>query len=152
MCCRRHKGLNQMRLFLLVAMLVSGGTLAHAEISQDLKTARKDFQVLCAPCHGVEARGDGPAAAALKTRPADLTGIARRHGGTFPEELIIEVIQGLNMPTAHGIREMPIWGDVFVSEAIGTSVSIEDAKRAAAEVEQRIRHLVKYLETIQRER
>ena len=53
------------------------------------------------------------------------------------------------MPAAHGTRDMPIWGDVFIGEAVGTSVSIDAAKKAAAEVEQRINRLVEYLESIQ---
>lgn len=139
-----------MRLTLVMAVLAAAGTLARAAAGDGLIAAKKDFETLCAPCHGLEARGDGPKAAGLKTRPSDLTSITIRHGGTFPEDEIIETIEGLNMPDAHGNREMPIWGNVFVSEAVGTSVTIDAAKRAADEVEKRIRRLVKYLKSIQR--
>ena len=34
----------------------------------------------CASCHGLDARGNGPAAFVLKTTPPDLTALAKRHG------------------------------------------------------------------------
>jgi hypothetical protein len=58
-------------------------------------------------------------------------------------------IEGLDMPAAHGTRDMPIWGDVFIGEAVGSSVTINAAKKATSDVEQRISRLVKYLESIQ---
>ena len=109
----------------------------------------KDFQVLCSPCHGPTATGNGPAAAGLETPPADLTLIATRHGGIFPEELIFETIAGLDMPDAHGTRAMPVWGDVFVSEAVGESTDLEDALAASDQAARRIGNLVRFLESIQ---
>jgi hypothetical protein len=44
---------------------------------------------------------------------------------------------------------MPIWGDVFIGEAVGSSVTIDAAKKATSDVEQRIKRLVEYLESIQ---
>ena len=111
-------------------------------------TAKQDFQSLCAPCHGADGRGGGPAAAALRTRPADLTRIAARHG-TFPVEKITEAVIGLDMPESHGSREMPIWGDRLINEALGEETSVAAAKSAAHDVEDRIAALVRYLETIQ---
>jgi mono/diheme cytochrome c family protein len=35
--------------------------------------AEKLFKAQCAPCHGVKGRGDGPVAASLQPKPADLT-------------------------------------------------------------------------------
>ena len=53
------------------------------------------------------------------------------------------------MPVSHGTREMPIWGDVFVGEAVGGSVSITDAKKAGQTARQRINGLIEYLKSIQ---
>jgi mono/diheme cytochrome c family protein len=47
-------------------------------------TGAEDFASYCAGCHGATAKGDGPAAAGLSVRPADLTQISARNGGTFP--------------------------------------------------------------------
>lgn len=129
-----------------VALLACNPAVSQAEMPN---TAAADFLTYCAPCHGVSAKGDGPAGSALRVRPPDLTVIAQRHGGSFPEMEIFETIAGLDMPDSHGSRDMPVWGDLFVSEAVGGGVSIEDAKRAADETEARITNLMKYLESIQ---
>ena len=69
----------------------------------------------CATCHGIDAKGNGPSAAALKVRPANLTTISRRNGGTFPKariEAFVTVGDQGAVP-AHGSREMPVWGPIF---------------------------------------
>ena len=71
------------------------------------------YRQYCATCHGHEGRGDGPVADALRRRPADLTQIARRNGGKFPELRVMSFIKGDLSPAAHGSREMPMWGRVF---------------------------------------
>jgi len=68
------------------------------------------FQSYCAPCHGKSGKGDGPASAALKTKPADLTTAAKRHGGTFSTKDFEDKINGI---AAHGSSEMPVWGPIF---------------------------------------
>ena len=95
------------------------------------------FKAYCTVCHGIGGRGDGPAAKALKTPPADLTTIAKRHEGQFPYAATKAIIKGEEVYDAHGTREMPMWGPVFRS--------IDDA----ATVELRVNNLVRYLETIQ---
>lgn len=71
------------------------------------------FKEYCAVCHGNGAKGDGPAAEALKKRPADLTQLARKNGGTFPELHVMNYIKGQDVVAAHGSRDMPIWGSIF---------------------------------------
>jgi len=72
------------------------------------------FQNHCAACHGNDGRGKGPAAASLKHRVPDLTSIARRNGGTFPRSRVKAYIAGTeDTPSAHGSREMPVWGPIF---------------------------------------
>jgi len=64
----------------------------------------------CASCHGVSARGDGPAADALTKPPADLTRLGARFGVPLPRERIADDIDGRQMVSGHGTREMPVWG------------------------------------------
>jgi mono/diheme cytochrome c family protein len=71
------------------------------------------FNSYCAPCHGKDAKGTGPAAKALVKAPADLTTIAKRNGGAFPEVKVKRYIEGADDVSAHGSREMPIWGPLF---------------------------------------
>ena len=89
------------------------------------------FKGYCASCHGLTGQGDGPAAPALKTAPPDLTSIARRNGGTFPRAQLVRLIEeGAPAVTAHGSKEMPVWGPIFSGLAIGsykpTGLRVED--------------------------
>ena len=70
------------------------------------------YREYCAVCHGVDAKGGGPAAAALKRNPTDLTQLARRNGGTYPK-LAVKMSITNNGAIEHGTVEMPIWGSVF---------------------------------------
>ncbi|HEV3333467.1 MAG TPA: c-type cytochrome [Bryobacteraceae bacterium] len=74
------------------------------------------FHEYCAVCHGDEGKGNGPAADALKKAPADLTQVARKSGGAFPEIKVQRIITGEDeVVGAHGNRAMPIWGNIFRS-------------------------------------
>jgi mono/diheme cytochrome c family protein len=76
--------------------------------------ATDSYVFYCAPCHGRSGKGDGPVAVSLRTRPADLTTLAERNGGTFPRERIAAYITGIGRPiVAHGTSEMPVWGPAF---------------------------------------
>lgn len=110
---------------------------------------RADFRDNCASCHGLTGKGDGPMRSALVKPPADLTTIAQRNGGQFPQELIWELIDGRWSGDGgpHGSREMPVWGQEFKKRAMGqagdSSVTAEWSAR------NRIISLLKYLEDIQ---
>jgi mono/diheme cytochrome c family protein len=71
------------------------------------------FRAYCASCHGVDAKGKGPAAPALKVSVPDLTLLSKRNLGQFPAAHVREVIMGGQVIVAHGSREMPIWGPIF---------------------------------------
>lgn len=72
------------------------------------------YKAYCASCHGMDARGGGPMAKALKVPPPDLTRIYIRNGGTFPLKRIARIISGEEQLTGgHGSREMPVWGPFF---------------------------------------
>ena len=98
------------------------------------------YQAYCASCHGVDGRGEGPAAPALKVPPTNLTTLALKNQGTFPAAHIAEVIKGDSLTAAHGNKEMPVWGPVFSHMS----------KADTAKVQLRIRNLTKYLESIQK--
>lgn len=75
----------------------------------------KMFRAYCAACHGKDGKGHGPAASALKHQPADLTTLAKRHGGKFPDVYVAEVLRNGVKDPAHGDAEMPVWGPLFRS-------------------------------------
>ena len=97
------------------------------------------FKQYCAACHGIDAKGRGPAAGSLNTRPADLTQLAKLHQGKFPYEYVAGVLRFGETYNAHGSKEMPVWGPIFQY--------IENYDEAA--VRQRIKNLCDYLETLQ---
>jgi len=71
------------------------------------------FRAHCAACHGSDATGNGPLTSALKTKPADLTVLAKNNGGRFPSTRVRKTITGDDVLSSHGSREMPIWGPIF---------------------------------------
>jgi mono/diheme cytochrome c family protein len=73
----------------------------------------KIFRNYCASCHGVNGKGGGPVAPALKAKVPQLSTLARRNHGTFPTARVRGIIAGDEDHAAHGSREMPLWGPVF---------------------------------------
>jgi mono/diheme cytochrome c family protein len=67
----------------------------------------------CAPCHGVDGRGHGPAASALKTEPTDLTALEKNNHGRYPDTHIVAILQFGSAVPAHGSAEMPVWGPIL---------------------------------------
>ena len=93
----------------------------------------------CAACHGANASGGGPAAPALKTAPPDLTTLAKRHDGKYPSDYVSNLLRSGKDGSAHGTSEMPTWGPLFRS----LDSHHDDT------VQQRIRNLSRYLESLQ---
>jgi hypothetical protein len=48
-------------------------------------------------------------------RPTDLTILARQKAGKFPSMQVAKAITGEAGISAHGSKDMPIWGPVFMS-------------------------------------
>lgn len=93
----------------------------------------------CAPCHGTDGRGNGPAAGALKAQPTDLTVLSRNNHGKFPDTHVVAVLQFGSEIQAHGSASMPVWGPI-----------LGNMNRTNAQEKQlRISNLSRYLETIQ---
>lgn len=96
------------------------------------------FGQYCAVCHGVDGKGGGPAATALKRSPGDLTLLSRTHGGKFPAVAVkVEMTGGTNV-MEHGTREMPMWGSV-----------LSETGQQVAMGQLRVHALLEYLEKIQ---
>ena len=70
------------------------------------------FAQYCASCHGVDGRGQGPVAMALKGTPPDLT-MLQPPGEKFPFYQVQTKIDGEKATAAHGTSRMPVWGTVL---------------------------------------
>ena len=97
------------------------------------------YLAYCASCHGKDGKGAGPAASAVKIAPVDLTVLAARNGGIFPENHVAQTIRGDSNTPSHGSKDMPVWGPIF--GAIGT--------KSDGVVQLRVRNLTKYIESLQ---
>jgi mono/diheme cytochrome c family protein len=97
------------------------------------------YRQYCSACHGTDAKGQGPAAASLKLPPPDLTTLAKRHTGKFPDEYVASILQFGPGTSAHGASDMPTWGPVF--EYLD--------KHNETAVKQRIKNLTAYLKSLQ---
>ena len=71
------------------------------------------YRTYCQSCHGEAAKGNGPVAQYLVLPPADLTKIASRRNGFFPEKEIYRIIDGRKTVRVHGTSDMPVWGYTF---------------------------------------
>lgn len=134
-------------LILSLALILVGSTLAIAQAkkevavkatpTQDLEKGKKLYETNCASCHGTDAKGNGPVAAVLKTKPSDLTQLAKANQGKFDEIHVLAFVDGERTISAHGTREMPVWGTRF--------------RRAEGRMESslNIYALMKYIESMQ---
>jgi mono/diheme cytochrome c family protein len=110
------------------------------QLPPDFVTSGKQtFLQYCAACHGSDAKGYGPARRALKIPAADLTTLARRHGGEFPYDYVTGVLKFGPGFAAHGASDMPTWGPIFQSQ--------DNYNQAI--VQKRIKNLCDYLASLQ---
>jgi mono/diheme cytochrome c family protein len=106
----------------------------------DVVSGSEVYRTYCAVCHGTKGKGDGQLADLLRVRPPDLTLLAKRNGGRYPDDKVHRMIDGRNPVKGHGGADMPVWGDAFRNASDGYS----DAK-----VKEKIDALVEYLKSIQ---
>lgn len=139
--------LKRLLLTGMAATLAVG--MAYAEQTQGKVTiqvnktsptsGKQMFSSYCAPCHGMDARGHGPVAPALKTAPTDLTALAKNNNGKFPDTHIVSVLQNGSTLPAHGTAEMPVWGPIL------GKMNVTNPQDKTL----RISNLSRYLETLQ---
>jgi len=79
-------------------------------------SGKQMYRDYCAACHGIDGKGNGPAAEFLKEPPADLTMLAKQNNGKFPAEHFASVLRLGTSAHPHGTSDMPIWGPLFRSQ------------------------------------
>lgn len=128
-----------MEMLPIVVLFCGALVRAQGSASSPSPSSGKEmFVAYCAPCHGIDGRGDGPAASAFRTPPSDLTRLAQKKKGKFPGAAIAHELKDV-YEAPHGSREMPVWGPILSeispkSDAIGAL---------------RIANIAKYIETLQ---
>jgi mono/diheme cytochrome c family protein len=129
---------------IMLAMSLLACQAPERPADTDSRSGADLFRNSCAACHGEDARGSGPVAPLLTVEVPDLTRIAARRHGEFPELEVFRIIDGQSELAAHGPRHMPVWGYEF----FGDDADDEAAHRRAVE---KVDRLVGYLRTIQRD-
>lgn len=106
---------------------------------------KDQYMARCAPCHGANGKGGGPAAKQVGATVPDITTYAKRNGGKFPTELAWQKIDG--RPASFDVeRSMPVWGRDFRHEAMAnTQYTAKPETYVAAE----IFAVVEYVRSIQ---
>lgn len=129
----------------LLTMAACASLTFNAAVAQEMSYGEAEYLNSCAVCHGVDGKGDGPLRDLLVKRPADLTHLSERNGGTFPYSRVFATIDGRYAIPSHGNREMPVWGYQFLED---------DAKTYGPHggevvTTERIHNLAGYIETLQ---
>ena len=114
--------MSQITGILLSVSLITALGISGPQTKNEHKSAPKPasasagqetFLKYCASCHGKTAKGDGPAAFALRTTPPDLTTLSKRHEDKFPVGYVSSVLIFGESLASHGSEDMPIWGSRF---------------------------------------
>ncbi|MFN4129591.1 MAG: c-type cytochrome [Paracoccaceae bacterium] len=92
------------------------GACVIASAPEPMPTGAQDFANYCAGCHGLSGKGDGELAGTLARRPANLTRLARRNGGTFPTTQVMAKIWGYTGGKGTGV--MPNFGPLLDSDTV----------------------------------
>jgi mono/diheme cytochrome c family protein len=93
----------------------------------------------CAACHGDDGRGGA--------QVPDLTGIAARAGGTYPQSMVLDKLDGYARgAVVYSDIEMPNFGDLLT----GRLTRVQTDQGLSRPVPERIAALDAYLQSIQR--
>ena len=138
---------NRTLTLVLPALLVLGLALAPAQTRNQRQPPIRPvdgvsiFRNYCAPCHGLEARGNGPVSGALRQVVPDLTRLSQRNNGSFPAVHVRNTIMfgADQLIPAHGSKAMPVWGPIFHEIEFDQDLG-----------NVRLENVTKYLESIQR--
>jgi mono/diheme cytochrome c family protein len=138
--------MNKTWINLMMGVGLAGSVALAAGTANAQDRAEADYINYCAACHGVDGTGNGPMASAMKTKPTDLTLLAKNSSGTFPYVKLVRIIDG-SLETgslrSHSSHEMPVWGNVFRRDA-----STDDNSYVAAQA--RIMNIVTYISAKQK--
>ncbi len=115
-------------------------TIKHVPMKSTSPISGKEmYTAYCAVCHGIDGKGGGPAASALKAPPTNLALLSKNNGGKYPAIKVEASIRGESVLPAHGSKDMPVWGSLFWNMSSGHE----------GEVQQRVVNLTQYIESLQ---
>lgn len=96
-------------------IIISLSVNSLAEDKVDI--GKLEYNDSCAVCHGMSGKGDGPLKPEMVKAMPDLTILTKNNKDIFPFNLVYQIIDGRKEIKAHGLREMPVWGNAFNKES-----------------------------------
>ena len=107
-----------MKLSIMIYSLIFliSGASHTAALSAEPDAGKIFYMQHCSSCHGQEGHGNGPVSRYLNVKVTDLTLIKRNNNRIYPLDKVMWAIDGRGDVRAHGDREMPIWGEIFIIE------------------------------------
>lgn len=125
------------------AFAALGAVVLSAFAAQAEESGQELYQQLCATCHGMSAKGDGPLGGIISVPIPDLTTLQARNDGEFPMLNVIHIVDGRTGLRGHD-TPMPVYGMVFKEDN-------SDAGKFGAEIAARgmVLSIAYYLESIQ---
>ncbi len=124
---------------LLATVIAASFSIAAAQ------SGKQDYDTYCADCHGADGKGNGPAnkTIGMSTKPADITLLAALHGGKFPFDEVVDIVDGRKAIPSHERLEMPFFAVKLQNPGEGFNPASDAA------VKKRIDAIVTYVESLQ---
>ncbi|MFZ0099026.1 MAG: cytochrome c [Gemmobacter sp.] len=133
----------QLRTLALIASLIPLAACVKSPLPEPEPTGAEDFANYCASCHGAGGKGDGPAAADLEKKPADLTQLAGPDG-KIPMTRVMSKIWGYTRAPDGTL--MPRFAPLLESDQM---VLFDSGDGIPTPTPRRLVQLAEYLQTIQ---
>ena len=97
------------------------------------------YKQLCAGCHGSDGKGVGPTSPYCSVPPTDLTLLAKKNRGTFPDQKVTQILRYGTEKPHQSTTYVPVWKPLL-STIHGESAEL---------TEKRITSITEYLKSIQ---
>ena len=117
----KHKPI--MILIAAALMLGANGIAAAADKKPKADMGKYEYMNSCSLCHGTDGKNGSAINDLLKKVPPDLTTLSKRNNGIFPFDRVYAVIDGREPLLGHGERDMPAWGDRYMSSTESTKAA-----------------------------
>jgi len=125
-------------LLLILALVLAAGPAAA-------QSGKQDYDTYCAECHGSNGKGNGPTTQTIPMNPPppDITVLAKRNGGKFPFDEVVDLIDGRKQVPSHERIQMPFLGTTLQQPGK------EFTPESDAAVKRRIDAMARYVQSLQ---
>jgi len=126
------KSINRKHIFLSSLAIVGCILLSNIasvnalDKTAQIKLGETEYLNNCAACHGKDAKGNGPVAAVLTTKPFDLTMISKRFDGKYHRDFVYKVINGHEIISYEHDNQAMVFGRIMSLVAYLESIQVDD--------------------------